>query len=92
MGGYGDGGILDRPLGCIMGWCYENNLPPLTVLVVRDDTGIPGRGLITVPGEDWPAAQQRVFGFNWFSVEPPSIAELEEAGSRAATRALRNPN
>src|ERR1700730_1835759 len=61
MDGYGGGGIINRPLGCIMGWCYENGLEPLTVLVVNDDTGVPGTGLTTVPNGDWPAAQQRVF-------------------------------
>src|SRR4029077_14110375 len=57
---YGDGGILAFPLGCIMGWCYENALPPLTVLVVNKETGIPGAGLGTVEDKDYPAAQQRV--------------------------------
>ena len=71
MDGYGTGGILDRPLGCIMALCHENELEPLTVLVVNDVTRVPGVGLITVPAGDWPAAQQRVFDFNWFSVMPP---------------------
>lgn len=83
MGGYGSGGILDRPLGCIMGWCYENGLPPLTVLVVNDETGVPGQGLMTVPDGKWPVAQQRVFAFNWFAIMPPSLLELREAGQRA---------
>jgi hypothetical protein len=77
---YGTGGILDRPLGCIMGWCFEGGLEPLTVLVVRDDTGVPGIGLTTVADGNWPAAQQRVFAFNWFSILPPTLDELREAG------------
>jgi hypothetical protein len=91
MGGFGSGGILDRPLGCIMGWCYENGLEPLTVLVVRDDTGLPGVGLNVAPANTWPAAQQRVFRFNWFSIMPPSVIELGEAGDRAVAQALRPP-
>jgi hypothetical protein len=81
MGGYGAGGILNKPLGCIMGWCSKNGLEPLTVLVVNDVTGVPGAGLVTVPGGNWAAAQQRVFHFNWFSIMPPSLDELEEAGA-----------
>src|SRR5215210_2778499 len=79
---YGPGGILDRSLGCIMGWCYENGLPALTALVVNDDTGIPGEGLGTVEDDDFPAAQQRVFAHNWFELFPPTVAELEAAGQR----------
>jgi hypothetical protein len=77
MDGFGGGGILDRPLDRIMRWCRANGLEPLTVLVVRDDTGVPGVGLTTVANNDWPAAQQRVFDFNWFSIMPPTLAELE---------------
>jgi hypothetical protein len=91
MGNYGTGGILDRPLGCIMGWCFEGRLEPLTVLVVRDDTGVPGIGLTTVADGNWPAAQQRVFAFNWFSILPPTLDELREAGERATTNTLRPP-
>jgi len=92
MDRYGDGGIINRPLGCIMGWCYENGLEPLTVLVVNEETGVPGGGLITVPNGDWPGAQQRVYSFNWFSVMPPSLDELREAGQRAEAGTLREPD
>lgn len=92
MEGYGGGGILNWPLGYIMGWCYENGLEPLTVLVVNDETGVPGVGLITVPDGNWAAAQQRVFKFRrWFSIMPPSIDALRECGERAQANALRPP-
>jgi hypothetical protein len=84
MEGYGTGGILAGPLSCIMTWCRENGLEPLTVLVVNDATGVPGEGLTTVPLRDWPAAQQKVFDFNWFSIMPPSLPELEEAYRRSS--------
>lgn len=89
---YGQGGILAGPLGCIMGWCYENGLPPLTVLVVNGETGIPGEGLGTVEDDDHPAAQQRVFNFNWFQLFPPAIDELAAAGQRAQSGTLHAPN
>jgi hypothetical protein len=94
---FGQGGILADPLGCIMGWCYENGLPPLTALVVNGETGLPGEGLyVERPGE-LPAAQQKVFRFNqeaggWYSLFPPSADELEAAGQRAGAGTLRLPN
>jgi hypothetical protein len=86
---YGVGPILASPLGCIMGWCYENRLPALTALVVGSETGLPGEGLYTET--DLPAAQQKVFSFDWFSLFPPTLAELQEAGQRAAAGTLRAP-
>jgi hypothetical protein len=89
---FGHGGILASPLGCIMGWCYENGLPPLTALVVNNDSGLPGEGLIVEPQAELPAAQQRVFEFNWYSIFPPDIRELENAEQRAAAGNLQLPN
>lgn len=89
---FGHGGILASPLGCIMGWCYENGLPPLTALVVNGETGIPGEGLYVERPGDLPAAQQEVFEFNWYSLFPPDINELEASGKRAGADTLREPN
>ena len=86
---YGQGGVLSGPLSCIMGWCHEEGLPPLTVLVVNEETGLPGSGLTSV--SDFPAAMQQVFRFNWFSIKPPTEAELEAAGERVRTGQLRLP-
>ncbi len=91
MGGYGRGGILANVLGCIMGWCYENGLPPLTSIVVNNQTGIPGEGLTTADEDDFPAAQQAVFRQNWFEIVPPSVEELAEAGKRAGAEQLNKP-
>jgi hypothetical protein len=64
-------------IGPIVFWCQQNNLPPLTSLVVREDTGLPGEGLIS--SQDFPADQQKVFKFDWFAIFPPTVEELEEA-------------
>jgi hypothetical protein len=79
---FGTGGILSDPLGCIMAWCKEEGLPPLTVLVVNTETGLPGRGLTTVPDEEFAASMQRVFRFNWFDIFPPTLQELQAAWGR----------
>lgn len=51
---------LSHPLGVIKGYCYENKLPPLTVLVVRKDTGAPAVGLDDVV-ENFCQAREDVF-------------------------------
>src|SRR5258708_12437375 len=38
---YVDDGIDDSLLGCIRGWCYEDDLPPLAALIVNDATELP---------------------------------------------------
>jgi hypothetical protein len=43
--GYGGSGVLGDPLAYIACWCNDNNLPPLTSLVVNEKTGLPGKGI-----------------------------------------------
>ncbi len=47
--------ILDH----IQKYCIKNDLPPLTILVVYRDTGLPGQGFTAV--QDIPAHQVKVF-------------------------------
>lgn len=69
--------IMGDRLAPILYWCQQNDLPPLTSIVVREDTGLPGPGFV---GPDaLPAAQQRVFRFDWYSIVPPTVDELREA-------------
>jgi len=75
---YGDGGILAAPLERIMKWCQRHSLPPLTALVVNEETGEPGEGLTTVADRNWPLAFKRVFDFDWFSVMPPTLEDLAQ--------------
>ncbi len=72
--GYGGSGVLDRQLGIIMTYCDRNGLPPLTILVVNDETGSPGTGLTTF--EDENADRRKVFKFSWYDLIPPTIEEL----------------
>jgi hypothetical protein len=73
---YGIGPILAAPLGRIMHWCDRERVPALTSIVVEKETGIPSTGLSTVADNDFPAEQQRVFSFNWYSIFPPTLEEL----------------
>jgi putative restriction endonuclease len=71
-------GDLLRP---IQQYCVENQLPPLTVLVVSEQTGIPSEGFIAAL--DIPAAQLRVFQHGWLETTAPSADQFEAAYSRA---------
>jgi hypothetical protein len=58
-------------------WCQQNDLPPLTSIVVGDDGHKAERAFLA--REDVPAKQQEVFRFDWYSVHPPTVDELREA-------------
>ena len=61
----------------IQQYCLQNNLPPLTILVVNKETGLPGKGFTAV--EDIPGNQVRVFEYNWLEHGAPSPEELSAA-------------
>jgi hypothetical protein len=44
--GFKGSGTLAHYLGHIQAFCFQNNLPPLTVIVVNQVNGLPGAGLI----------------------------------------------
>ena len=72
---------LNQILGHIMFFCRQNNIPPLTIIVVNQD-GIPGEGLITVELNninEFLRTQENVFNFEWFNYLPPTTDELHSA-------------
>ena len=77
--GFKGAGILAPMLGHVMFYCQQNELPPLTVLVVNQDTGLPGEGLI---GAELNADREKVFRFRWYDLRPPAPEELASAYRR----------
>ena len=73
---FGYGPILAGPLERIMNWCTRERLPALTAIVVEKETGLPSSGLTAVQENAFPAEQQRVFAFDWYSIFPPTLDEL----------------
>ncbi len=71
--GFKGAGVLAPILGHIMFYCQQNNLPPLTVIVVNQKTGLPGEGLTDA---DLNADREAVFKYDWFDLYPPSPEEL----------------
>lgn len=82
--GFGGAGVMAPLLGCIMWFCEENDLPPLTVLVVNQDTGLPGEGLSTL--EEVNEDREAVFEFNWFVIEPPQNSDFESVDKNKGKR------
>ena len=58
-----------------MKYCDANELPPLTCLVVNQDTGLPGSGLTTLA--DLPRDREAVYQYAWFTMTPVQTADLE---------------
>jgi len=72
---------LGRWMEPIQSYCLINNLPPLTVLVVSERTGVPGTGFVAAA--DVPEAQARVFRYDWFALNHvPTAGELADAVRR----------
>ena len=81
--GFGGAGVLAQKLGHIMYFCTQNNLPPLTALVVNNKTGLPeGEGLNKFVS-DLNSAREDVFKYNWYALYPPSEKQFDEAWRKA---------
>lgn len=66
---------IGQMLSPIQNYCLNKDLPPLTILVVRDKSGIPGDGFIAAA--DIPQAQQHVFAYDWLKLGCPQTPELK---------------
>lgn len=67
-------------LGPIAAYCMIHNLPVLTCVVVKRETGLPGEGLLShIPKEDIPAEQHRCFVFDWANQTKPTVEQLRTA-------------
>src|SRR5205823_2643448 len=65
----------------IQQYCTENELPPLTSLIVSAETGLPGEGFIAAA--DVPVAHIQVFQHSWLETLAPTAEQLEDAYTRA---------
>ena len=75
--GFKGAGVMANMLGAIMWHCQDHGFPPLTLLVVNQETGRPGEGLELRGDAD--AERERVFGFDWFAVRPPQLSDFRQA-------------
>ena len=74
--------VRNRALGHIMLFCEQNELPPLTILVVSPQRGgVPGPGLTTVDDPD--VDRESVYEHDWVGLVPPTAKELRDAWKQA---------
>lgn len=75
MFGHPAAGVLGRTLGRIASYCDKNELPQLNVLVVNEQTGMPGDS-IPLNAADIDATRERVYDTDWYDIVPPTEADL----------------
>ena len=69
----------------IQSYCITNGLPPLTILVVQQESGLPGPGFTGASASDLGKAQMAVFSMDWLAHGNPNPQALEDA-------VVRNPS
>ena len=71
-------------------YCQQQELPPLTLLVVQQESGLPGNGLVV---SDFARSLQEVFKFDWFShIAPGFEVGPDSADFERAFKEHRNQN
>lgn len=75
----------------IQSYCLLKELPPLTVLVVRDSDGMPGSGFVAAEPMAVPEAQTRVFRHDWSSSPPPKTEAFAQALRERPSNGVRGP-
>src|SRR5687767_1225486 len=74
-------GVPARGLGQLLepvqSYCLVHNLPPLTILVVSEESGLPSTGFTAT--DQLPRNQLTVFQFDWLSRGAPSPDDLADA-------------
>lgn len=68
---------LGQSLEPIQSYCLLHELPPLTILVVKKDSGSPGPGFIAAG--NIPRDRQRVFEYDWRARGCPTPENFEHA-------------
>jgi hypothetical protein len=68
---------LGKCLEPIQSYCLVKGLPPLTILVVNQNTGLPGAGFVAA--QDIPKTQLDVFAYDWLAHGAPKPEDLEIA-------------
>jgi len=73
---------LGQLLEPIQSFCILKKLPPLTILVVQQDTGFPGSGFTGAKASEFAKAQMEVFEFDWLDFGNPQPEKFEQAVQR----------
>jgi hypothetical protein len=71
-------GVLDKILGHIASYCNDNDLPPLTSIVVGKKRGTPGKS-IPINFRKLNEERERAYATDWYNIYPPSANELHRS-------------
>jgi len=71
-------GVLDRILGHVAFYCNDNDLPPLTAIVVGKRRGTPGDD-IPIDQSTIDLQREAVYGEDWYDIYPPTEDELRQS-------------
>jgi hypothetical protein len=74
-------GVLAAILGHIAFYCMDNDIPPLTTLVVGKGPGKPGDRIPLDPAK-FDEEREKVYQHDWYDIYPPSEADLAAAYKR----------
>lgn len=60
-----------------MRYCDQNDLPPLTVIVINREAGAPGEGLTTIEKkyDSLDLARMSVFNCKWYKIILPTVED-----------------
>ncbi len=70
---------LGQLLEPIQSYCLLKELPSLTILVVQQDSGLPGIGFTGVNEAEYAKAYMDVYEYDWLAHGNPQPEKLEEA-------------
>ncbi len=70
---------IGQMLEPIQSYCLLHNLPPLTILVVQKESGLPGSGFTAAEAVEFTHAMMKVFSTDWLTVGCPTPEQFEEA-------------
>lgn len=73
-------------------FCMQNQLPPLTILVLNKNTGLPGDGFIAYDIENSQDGIEKVFSYNWTTIQNPfEYAEIGSTENHLIDDIISNP-
>ena len=81
---------LGQLLEPIQSYCLTQNLPPLTILVVQQETGLPGSGFTGASAPEFARAQAEVFAKDWLEHGNPQPEKLASAVQQRPSNGLQD--
>jgi hypothetical protein len=75
-------GVLGQILGYVAYFCTDNNLSPLTAIVVTARGGIPGHSIPVDPSKI-DKLREKVYAEDWYDIYPPNEDELSAAFNKS---------